>query len=58
MNDIVLNNDQKKKSFREGIAYDLFDESDQSVFGILQVGKTDHEKCQKFCFRQITLSIR
>ena len=35
---------EKKKSFREGIAYDLFDESDQSVFGILQVGKTDHEK--------------
>ena len=41
--DIKLTND-KKKTFKEGIAYDVFDEEDQGVFAVAQVEKIDDKK--------------
>ena len=41
--DIKLSN-EKKKTFKEGIAYDTFEENDQGVFAIAKVDVTNHKK--------------
>ena len=41
--DIKLSND-KKKTFKEGIAFDTFEENDQGVFAIVKVDVTNHKK--------------
>ena len=43
VDDIKLSN-EKKKSFKEGIAYDSFDEVDQGIFAVRMVGKIDVQK--------------
>ena len=44
--DIKLNNDKKKK-FKEGIAYDTFDDVDHGIFAVAQVEKVDAKKTQE-----------
>ena len=44
--DIKLTND-KKKTFKEGIAYDAFDDVEQGIFAVAQVGKIDAQKMQE-----------
>ena len=41
--DIRLTND-KKKTFKEGIAYDTFDESEHGIFAIAKLDETNHDK--------------
>ena len=41
--DIKLSND-KKKTFKEGIAYEAFDDVEQSIFAVAQVEKIDAKK--------------
>ena len=45
VNDIRLTN-EKKKTFKEGIAYDSFDEVDQGFFGIKHIEKIDVKKIE------------
>ena len=41
--DIKLTND-KKKTFKEGIAYDVFDETDHNIFAVAKVDEKNHNK--------------
>ena len=41
--DIKLSN-EKKKVFKEGIAYDTFDDTDQGIFALARIEETDHRK--------------
>ena len=43
VDDIKLTN-EKKKVFKEGIAYDAFDDIEQGIFAVKQVGKLDDKK--------------
>ena len=63
VDDIKLTN-EKKKTFKEGIAYDSFDEVDQGIFAVKQVEKIDGKKMEerllisKYLYHPLTRSFK